>query len=77
VVTKLAVAPGVFLWRERFSPIEQKSLLDEVRTRLQQAPLYRPVMPGNGKAFSVEESNFGKLGWCLTKTAIAINPSIR
>ena len=27
------------------------------------APFYRPLMPGSGKAFSVEESNFGPLGW--------------
>jgi alkylated DNA repair protein (DNA oxidative demethylase) len=36
--------------------------------RLDQAPLYRPVMPGSGKAFSVEESNFGPLGWVSDRT---------
>jgi alkylated DNA repair protein (DNA oxidative demethylase) len=35
----------------------------EVMTRLEQAPLYRPVMPKSGKPFSVQESNFGALGW--------------
>ena len=60
---KLVVGPGVFLWRERFSPLEQKTLLSEVLALLEQAPLYRPVMPNTGKAFSVEESNFGALGW--------------
>ncbi|HSS15165.1 MAG TPA: alpha-ketoglutarate-dependent dioxygenase AlkB [Rhizomicrobium sp.] len=73
-MSKIVIAPGVFLWRERFSPIEQKRLLDEVRTRLQQAPLYRPVMPGNGKAFSVEESNFGKLGWVSDKDGYRYQP---
>jgi DNA oxidative demethylase len=27
------------------------------------APLYRPTMPKSGKPFSVEETNFGELGW--------------
>lgn len=62
-MVKLTIAPGVFLWRERFSPLEQKALLDDVLARLEEAPLYRPVMPSTGKPFSVEESNFGALGW--------------
>lgn len=59
----LTVAPGVTLWRARFSPSEQRVLLDEVLAGLEQAPLYKPVMPGSGKPFSVQESNFGTLGW--------------
>ena len=35
--------------------------------KLTQAPLYCPVMPGTGKPFSVEESNFGALGWVADK----------
>lgn len=62
-MVKHQVAPGVFLWREKFSPLEQKALLDDVLARLEEAPLYRPVMPFTGKPFSVEESNFGTLGW--------------
>ena len=56
------ITPGVFLWREKFSPLQQKQLLEEVMARLKQAPLYRPVMPKTGKPFSVQESNFGALG---------------
>jgi DNA oxidative demethylase len=66
-MVKLEVAPGVFLWRERFSPIEQKALLEDVLARLKDAPLYRPVMPGTAKPFSAEESNFGALGWVADK----------
>ncbi|HEY2010314.1 MAG TPA: alpha-ketoglutarate-dependent dioxygenase AlkB [Rhizomicrobium sp.] len=51
------------LWREKFSPLEQKALLDDVLARLEEAPLYGPLMPTTGKPFSVEESNFGALGW--------------
>ena len=75
VVTKLTIAPGVFLWREKFSPIEQKKLLDDVMARLEQAPLYRPVMPDTGKPFSVEESNFGKLGWVSDKSGYRYQPA--
>ena len=35
---------------------------------LEDAPFYRPVMPGSGKAFSVEETNFGPLGWVSDKS---------
>jgi DNA oxidative demethylase len=73
-MVKLDVAPGVFLWREYFSPSAQKALLDDVLARLKQAPLYRPVMPNTGKPFSVEESNFGPLGWVSDKTGYRYQP---
>ncbi len=66
-MVKLEVAPGISLWREKFPATEQKALLDEVLALLKDAPLYRPVMPGTGKSFSVEESNFGRLGWVADK----------
>jgi DNA oxidative demethylase len=74
VVAKLTIAPGVFLWREKFSPMEQKKLRDEVMARLEQAPLYRPVMPDTAKPFSVEESNFGTLGWVSDKSGYRYQP---
>jgi alkylated DNA repair protein (DNA oxidative demethylase) len=74
VVTALTIAPGVTLLRERFSPPQQKALLEDVQARLKQAPLYRPVMPGTGKAFSVEESSFGALGWVADKTGYRYQP---
>lgn len=74
-MVKLQVAPGVTLWREYFSPGEQKALLDDVLARLKEAPLYKPVMPGNGKPFSVEESNFGALGWVSDKAGYRYQPT--
>jgi alkylated DNA repair protein (DNA oxidative demethylase) len=73
-VVKLTVAPGVFLWREKLSVTAQKSLLAEVQEKLQAAPLYRPVMPGTGKPFSAQESNFGPLGWVADKTGYRYQP---
>jgi alkylated DNA repair protein (DNA oxidative demethylase) len=66
-VVKLKLADGVILWREKFSVATQHALLKDVLRRLEVAPLYRPVMPGTGKPFSVEESNFGSLGWVSDK----------
>jgi alkylated DNA repair protein (DNA oxidative demethylase) len=73
-VVKVSVAPGVFLWREYFSPTAQQALLDAVQARLKEAPLYRPVMPKTEKPFSVEESNFGRLGWVSDKNGYRYQP---
>lgn len=74
MVTTIAIAPGVTLWRERFSKPAQQALLDDVLARLEEAPLYRPQMPGSGKSFSVEESNFGPLGWVSDKSGYRYQP---
>lgn len=75
MVIRIDVAPAVHLWRERFSPLQQKHLLDEVLEKLKEAPLYRPVMPNTGKPFSVEESNFGALGWVSDKSGYRYQPT--
>ena len=75
MVTRFAIAPGVSLWRERFSKPAQQALLDDVLARLEEAPLYRPVMPGSGKPFSVQESNFGSLGWVSDKAGYRYQPT--
>ncbi|HWY62093.1 MAG TPA: alpha-ketoglutarate-dependent dioxygenase AlkB [Rhizomicrobium sp.] len=67
-MVKLDVAPGIILWREKFSRTAQENLLHDIQGRLKDAPFYRPAMPGSGKPFSVEESNFGPLGWMSDKT---------
>jgi alkylated DNA repair protein (DNA oxidative demethylase) len=80
MVSKITIAPGVFLWREKFSSAQQKVLLDEVLQKLKAAPLYRPVMPNTAKPFSVEESNFGALGWVSDKSGYryqAVHPVTR
>jgi alkylated DNA repair protein (DNA oxidative demethylase) len=71
----VTVAPGVLLWREKFSPLAQKTLLDEVIAKLKDAPFYRPVMPRTGKLFSVEESNFGALGWVSDRNGYRYQPN--
>ena len=75
MVNSLALAPGVTLWREKFSKPEQKALLDDVLARIKQAPFYRPVMPGSARPFSVEESNFGPLGWVSDQNGYRYQPA--
>lgn len=65
---RLELAFGVVLWREKFSRAEQQKLLADILARIEQAPFYRPVMPGSGKEFSVQETNFGPLGWMSEKS---------
>ena len=57
------MAPGVRLWRGAISRDEQRALAGEIFALAERAPFYRPTMPKSGKAFSVEETNFGSLGW--------------
>lgn len=48
---------------EYLSPTAQADLVETLRAIATQAPFYRPVMPGNGRPFSVEMTNAGPLGW--------------
>lgn len=71
---KLTVAEGIVLWPQAFDPAAQAALLDEVLAKIEIAPLYKPIMPGSGKAFSVEETNFGSLGWISDRDGYRYEP---
>lgn len=60
---RLEIGPGIALWREALDRAAQQSLVAEVFSRAERAPFYKPRMPISGKPFSVEETNFGPLGW--------------
>jgi alkylated DNA repair protein (DNA oxidative demethylase) len=62
------IAPGVQLWRETLSREEQRALTDEIFRLAKEVPFYRPTMPKSEKPFSVEETNFGALGWFSDRT---------
>ncbi len=62
-MVRVEIAPGIVLWREKLDRAAQSALLDAVFARIELAPFYRPVMPKSGAPFSVEETNFGSLGW--------------
>jgi len=59
----LQIAPGIRLWPGQLDAGEQKKLIGEIFARVKNAPFYKPQMPVSGKMFSVEETNFGTLGW--------------
>ena len=61
------LAPGVALWRDYFSRPLQRELVETVLRLALEAPFYRPRMPKSEKPFSVEETNFGRLGWISDK----------
>lgn len=54
---------GLKLLPQLLTPDEQRALVAAFRAILAEAPLFRPEMPGTGKAFSVRMSNCGSLGW--------------
>ncbi|MBI3675908.1 MAG: alpha-ketoglutarate-dependent dioxygenase AlkB [Proteobacteria bacterium] len=64
--SKLEIAPGIALWPGALNAATQEELVREVFALADVSPFYRPVMPKSGKPFSVEESNFGSLGWVST-----------
>ncbi len=72
--SKLDVADGVVLWPGAFDEAAQRALTDTIFALARDAPLYRPAMPGSGKAFSVEETNFGSLGWVADKAGYRYEP---
>jgi DNA oxidative demethylase len=53
---------------ETFDRNAQEALVAEIRDVLKSAPLFQPVMPKTGKAFSVRMSNCGPLGWVSDKS---------
>jgi DNA oxidative demethylase len=72
---RLAVAPGIVLWRGKLERAAQESLLHEVLARVAEAPFYKPRMPGSGAVFSVEETNFGPLGWYSDRSGYRYTPT--
>lgn len=56
---RMELAPGVVLWPGLLPPAEQRALVSGIM----ESVFFRPAMPGTGKPFSVEMTNFGPLGW--------------
>ncbi len=70
----LAVMDGVSLWSGALDGAAQRALLEDVFARAERAPFWRPVMPRTAKPFSVEETNFGSLGWISDVTGYRYAP---
>lgn len=52
-------------WLDRSA---QSALVCEMRSVVERAPLYTPVMPGSGRPMRVRMTNCGRLGWVTDKT---------
>ncbi|HTO39711.1 MAG TPA: alpha-ketoglutarate-dependent dioxygenase AlkB, partial [Rhizomicrobium sp.] len=74
-MVRLAIAPGVVLWRAWLDASAQGALLDAVMAGVAEAPFYHPVMPKSGAPFSVEETNFGALGWISERSGYRYGPT--
>lgn len=59
----ITLAPGALWYPGAIGTQDQAALLADIRAVLAAAPLFTPVMPRTGKAFSVRMSNCGPLGW--------------
>lgn len=55
--------PGFVLHPGLLDRAAQEALVATLRPLVARAPLFAPVMPGTGKAFSVRMTNLGSLGW--------------
>ena len=58
---------GVNLWESWLSPVKQEQVLEDIRTVVRQAPLFKPVTPA-GKKMSVQMTSAGCLGWVTDKS---------
>jgi alkylated DNA repair protein (DNA oxidative demethylase) len=63
----LEISKGMRLYKRWFDDIGQKSLLEDLRQAVIDAPLFTPEMPKTGKPFSVRMTNLGSLGWVTDK----------
>lgn len=66
---------GVVLLPGRLDRGEQSALVEALREVIREAPLFTPVMPGNGRPFSVRMTNCGPLGWVSDRTGYRYQPS--
>jgi alkylated DNA repair protein (DNA oxidative demethylase) len=73
-VQRLAIQDGVFVYPGALDTAAQAALVTDVFARAERAPFYRPRMPRTGKPFSVEETNFGPLGWISDETGYRYGP---
>jgi alkylated DNA repair protein (DNA oxidative demethylase) len=62
------------LWPQAFDAAVQAALVADVFAKIEAASFYKPLMPGSGKPFSVEETNFGTLGWISDRNGYRYEP---
>ena len=63
----MGLPDGVKHWPTHLDAGQQAVLLEEIRSKVLEAPLFVPRMPRTGKEMSVRMTNFGPLGWVTDK----------
>jgi len=58
---------GIRHWPQYLDETAQIQLLETIREKVVEAPLFVPKMPRTGKEMSVRMTNFGALGWVTDK----------
>jgi alkylated DNA repair protein (DNA oxidative demethylase) len=71
----LTLKPGLRLYKTALDRATQEALVGDVQKILREAPLFQPVMPRTGKAFSVRMSNCGPLGWVADVAGYRYQPT--
>lgn len=59
----LALPEGILHYPQYLDSPSCEALLQNIRDKIAQAPLFVPKMPKTGRPMSVQMSNFGELGW--------------
>ena len=70
----VTLAPGLAYYPDYLDRPAQESLLADLRTVAQAAPLFTPRMPRTGKPFSVRITNCGTLGWVSDERGYRYQP---
>lgn len=73
--SKLTICDGVVLWPGALDAQAQRSLIADIFAKIEGAPFYTPTMPNSGKAFAVQETNFGALGWISDRNGYRYEPT--
>jgi alkylated DNA repair protein (DNA oxidative demethylase) len=66
---------GAVLYPHALDASFQLDLVTHLRSVLEAAPLFQPVMPRTGKPLSVRMSNCGPLGWVADKAGYRYQPN--
>ena len=69
------MSEGFRLIPDYLSPAAQADLVEALRGIAARAPFFQPVMPGNGRPFSVEMTNAGPLGWVSDRAGYRYQPT--
>ncbi|MGN6517086.1 MAG: alpha-ketoglutarate-dependent dioxygenase AlkB [Rhizomicrobium sp.] len=75
LAAKVTIMEGVVLWTGALDVHMQSRILREIFAKTEDAPFYTPTMPGSGAPFSVQETNFGSLGWISDRNGYRYEPN--